>query len=126
MIWDDPTDMFFSLDSSAGALQGNKHYTDSVSGNEDGYSKMIEHNNIVYIFFRKPSLYRITAYSMNTSSFTTSVQMGSLKYIYTIFEGKLSNVHSLLDDQYLYIAGAASFDCYLGKIEFPEELGNLG
>jgi hypothetical protein len=66
--------MFFCLDSSTGGLQGSKHYTDSVTETEYGYNKMTEHNNVIYIFFLKSGS-RITAFDMNTTSFTSSVEI---------------------------------------------------
>jgi hypothetical protein len=53
MIWDNPTDIFFSLNSSTGDVQGNKHYTNALTGNADYFNKIIEHEKVIYIWFSK-------------------------------------------------------------------------
>jgi hypothetical protein len=128
MIWDNPTDVFFSLNSSTGNVEGNKYYTNTVSGNAYATNKIIEHSYLIYIYFRKPTTYRITIYDMSSSVFTSSVQISG-KYIDTLSTGKLVKlllIYSIIDDIYLYFAGyAANNDCYLGKIALSTELGNF-
>jgi hypothetical protein len=87
MIWDNPYDIFFSLSPSTGNLQGNKYYTNSVSGATSYYNKIIEHNNVIYICFIKSGS-RIITYDMDLGSFTFSVEISGMN-IYTILAGKL-------------------------------------
>jgi hypothetical protein len=122
MIFDVPTDMFFSLNPSTGSLQGSKHYTNYITVPVNHEHKMIEHDKTIYINFAI-SNNRLTAYSMTTGSFTTSVVINNGNYITTIIEGK-QYLGYIIDDVYLYMAGRDPNDyCYLAKVAFTANLG---
>jgi CMP-N-acetylneuraminic acid synthetase len=52
MIWDKPTDIFMSLDPQNGNILRNRHYNNNIDLTAQYFSKMLEYNGLIYIFFK--------------------------------------------------------------------------